>query len=45
MNFQDESGNPTIPELPWEHGDLFFWLLLIVITSITFIFYRRQRWI
>jgi hypothetical protein len=45
MNFQDESGKPTIPELTWEHGYLFFWLLLIVITSITFIFYRRQRWI
>ena len=45
MNFQDENGKPTIPELTWEHGYLFFWLLLIVITSITFIFYRRQRWI
>ena len=45
MNFQDENGRPTIPELNWEHGYLFFWLLLIIITSITFIFYRRQRWI
>ena len=45
MNFQDENGTPTIPELTWEHGYLFFWCILIVITSITFIFYRRQRWI
>jgi Mg2+ and Co2+ transporter CorA len=45
MNFQDENGVPTIPELTWEHGYLFFWCLLIVITTITFIFYRRQRWI
>jgi Mg2+ and Co2+ transporter CorA len=45
MNFQDENGTPTIPELTWEHGYLFFWCVLIVITSITFIFYRRQRWI
>jgi Mg2+ and Co2+ transporter CorA len=45
MNFQDENGTPTIPELTWEYGYLFFWCVLIVITSITFIFYRRQRWI
>ena len=45
MNFQDENGTPTIPELTWEHGYLFFWCVLIVITTITFIFYRRQRWI
>lgn len=44
MNFEYE-GTPSIPELTWEHGYLFFWLLLIIITSITFIFYRRQRWI
>ena len=45
MNFQDAQGTPTIPELTWEHGYLFFWLVLIIITSVTFIFYRRQRWI
>lgn len=45
MNFVKEDGTPSIPELTWEHGYLFFWLLLIIITSITFIFYRRQRWI
>jgi Mg2+ and Co2+ transporter CorA len=45
MNFVDDDGKPSIPELTWEHGYLFFWLVLIIITSITFIFYRRQRWI
>ena len=45
MNFQDENGRPTIPELTWEYGYAFFWALLIVITSVTFYFYRRQQWI
>ena len=44
MNFE-YNGQPSIPELTWEHGYLFFWLLLIIVTSVTFIFYRRQRWI
>jgi Mg2+ and Co2+ transporter CorA len=45
MNFQDENGKPTIPELTWEYGYVFFWGLFIIVTTITFIFYRRQRWI
>ena len=45
MNFQDENGRPTIPELTWEYGYAFFWALLVVITSVTFYFYRRQQWI
>ena len=45
MNFQDENGRPTIPELTWEYGYAFVWALLVVITSVTFYFYRRQQWI
>jgi Mg2+ and Co2+ transporter CorA len=44
MNFT-YNDQPSIPELTWEHGYLFFWLLLVCITSVTFILYRRQRWI
>jgi hypothetical protein len=44
MNFQYD-GKSSIPELTWEHGYLYFWILLFSITSITFFLYRRQRWI
>jgi len=44
MNFQYD-GIPSIPELTWEHGYLYFWILFLSITSITFFVYRRQRWI
>jgi hypothetical protein len=44
MNFEYD-GKPSMPELTWEYGYLYFWLLLLSVTSITFFFYRRQRWI
>ena len=45
MNFQRADGKPSIPELNWEHGYLFFWLFNIFITGLTFFYYRKQQWI
>jgi len=46
MNFLDPvTGKPGIPELMWEHGYKFFWLLNIFITALAFVYYRRKEWI
>ena len=46
MNFQNPlTGKPGMPELYWEHGYAFFWLVNIIITSFTFFYYRKQEWI
>ncbi|KAF4652547.1 methylated-DNA--protein-cysteine methyltransferase [Perkinsus olseni] len=46
MNFQNPiTGDPGMPELLWEHGYLYFWLLLLTITSLIFFLYRKQKWI
>lgn len=33
MNFQDESGTPTIPELNWQRGYLYFWCVVGILIS------------
>jgi Mg2+ and Co2+ transporter CorA len=46
MNFQDPvTGRPGMPELLWRHGYLFFWVINIFITGLTFLYYRKQQWI
>jgi Mg2+ and Co2+ transporter CorA len=46
MNFIDpETGKPGMPELIMKHGYLFFWIVNILITGLTFLYYRRQHWI
>ena len=45
MNFKDEvSGTPTVPELNWSFGYLFYWMMVITITSllVVFIYYKRR---
>ena len=46
MNFQDPiTGKPGMPELMWRHGYLIFWIFTILITALTFVYYRQQQWI
>jgi len=46
MNFVNPAtGRPGMPELEWEHGYAFFWLVNIFITGLTFEYYRRKQWI
>ncbi|KAF4684843.1 methylated-DNA--protein-cysteine methyltransferase [Perkinsus olseni] len=46
MNFQNPvTGDPGMPELMWKYGYLYFWLLLLTITSLIFFLYRKQKWI
>ncbi|KAF4649941.1 methylated-DNA--protein-cysteine methyltransferase, partial [Perkinsus chesapeaki] len=46
MNFQDPvTGDPSMPELMWKYGYLYFWLLLLSITTLIFFLYRKQKWI
>mmetsp|Transcript_23746 Transcript_23746/g.54845 ORF Transcript_23746/g.54845 Transcript_23746/m.54845 type:complete len:680 (-) Transcript_23746:93-2132(-) len=46
MNFVDEDGEPGIPELRWEHGYLYFWLVVAgyLIVSITFVCWLFRKW-
>eukprot|EP00931_Biecheleriopsis_adriatica_P022296 TRINITY_DN14368_c0_g1_i2.p1 TRINITY_DN14368_c0_g1~~TRINITY_DN14368_c0_g1_i2.p1 ORF type:complete len:759 (+),score=132.24 TRINITY_DN14368_c0_g1_i2:90-2366(+) len=48
MNFVDESGRPTVPELLWKHGYAYFWILILgylilasAITVCLFYFLRQ----
>eukprot|EP01060_Flectonema_neradi_P013906 TRINITY_DN20623_c0_g1_i1.p1 TRINITY_DN20623_c0_g1~~TRINITY_DN20623_c0_g1_i1.p1 ORF type:complete len:782 (+),score=113.64 TRINITY_DN20623_c0_g1_i1:167-2512(+) len=34
MNFQDEDGRPTIPELTWRYGYAYFWATVAVVTFV-----------
>ena len=34
MNFQDEDGKPTIPELTWKYGYFYFWVTVVVVTIV-----------
>lgn len=39
MNFK------FMPELNWEHGYLFFWILIILITISLLFFFKKKKWI
>ena len=41
MNFADENGVTTIPELKWKYGYAFYWAVVITLTSIIFVLTRR----
>jgi len=53
MNFVDANGTPTIPELLWPHGYLYFWIVVVVYLILAAVFatwlfrhlrlYREQR--
>ena len=39
MNFR------YMPELKWEYGYIFFWVLLVVITVLMILFFKKKKWI
>ncbi len=39
MNFR------YMPELKWEYGYIFFWVLLVVITVFMILFFKKKKWI
>merc|ERR1740121_2560677 len=47
MNFVYPDGTPSIPELTWRHGYLYFWMLvigyLLVSSTCAFLLHRRFR--
>eukprot|EP00756_Hemistasia_phaeocysticola_P031574 Hpha_TRINITY_DN16360_c3_g3::TRINITY_DN16360_c3_g3_i1::g.58314::m.58314 len=44
MNFVDEEGRPTIPELTWRYGYAYFWCTTIGLVSILlFLFYVQLK--
>jgi Mg2+ and Co2+ transporter CorA len=47
MNFKDSS-NPrrySMPGFGWKYGYLFVWILIVMVVSCVFTFYRIQKWI
>ena len=48
MNFRDSSGTPTIPELNWGLGYMYYWLLVASFTiclGLVIYFKRKRGWI
>lgn len=43
MNFDRTAGN--MPELGWEHGYAFFWVLVVLVVGGLFFWLKRKRWI
>jgi len=45
MNFVNEDGTPSMPELVWKDGYLFFWVVIVgylaITLTVTVCFYRR----
>ena len=42
MNFDRDKGN--MPELGWQYGYLFFWLIVAVVVGGLYVWMKRQRW-
>jgi magnesium transporter len=42
MNFDREKGN--MPELGWQYGYVFFWIIVAVIVAGLFVWMKRKRW-
>jgi magnesium transporter len=42
MNFDRGAGN--MPELGWQYGYLFFWLIVAIVVSGLYLWMRRKRW-
>jgi magnesium transporter len=34
-----------MPELNWEYGYIFFWLMAVLITGILLLFFKRKKWL
>eukprot|EP00928_Gymnodinium_smaydae_P095307 TRINITY_DN8179_c0_g1_i2.p1 TRINITY_DN8179_c0_g1~~TRINITY_DN8179_c0_g1_i2.p1 ORF type:complete len:683 (+),score=67.04 TRINITY_DN8179_c0_g1_i2:76-2049(+) len=50
MNFQNADGSPGIPELKWEHGYLYFWILqlilvLVAVFGAVLLHYSDTKWV
>jgi magnesium transporter len=45
MNFNTEKGMFNMPELNWEYGYIFFWLMAVLITGILLLFFKRKKWL
>jgi magnesium transporter len=43
MNF--DRGNGNMPELGWEYGYAFFWIIVVAIVGGLWIWLKRKRWI
>ena len=39
MNFAN------IPETQWEHGYLFFWILIVIVALLLIRYFRKKRWL
>jgi magnesium transporter len=39
MNFK------YMPEITWEYGYIFFWVLVLIITVALLFFFKRKKWI
>jgi hypothetical protein len=42
MNFVNQEGQPTMPELLWPRGYLFFWCMAATLFSISLYFFRTH---
>lgn len=34
-----------IPETQWEHGYLFFWILIVIVALLLIRYFRKKRWL
>ena len=45
MNFDRTAGSWSMPELSWPYGYLLVWLVMIAITALMLVYFRRRGWL
>lgn len=44
MNFVDEYGNPAMPELTWQYGYEYFWLVSFALSGLILLVFKMMHW-